>query len=171
MRCVHSPASMIVRHACWLNEIETPVIDRTASPLQLSRWSYLPRLTKLHLRGVREYDSVLFFALLHAATLTHVTIESDEYALTVSDGRQSLHRRYVFLLFPRRDRVGYLQNVSIQLILCVRSFKTFSSTTYRIFARSTWTLISVISSWIGTSLPFDHLSLIYASQCSVSTIC
>jgi hypothetical protein len=68
-----------------LDSIETLVIDRTGSPLQLIRWLYLPRLTKLHLRGVREYDSVLFFALLHAATLTHITIESDEYSLTVSD--------------------------------------------------------------------------------------
>jgi hypothetical protein len=38
-----------------LNNIETLVIDRTASPLQLRRWPYLPRLTKLHLQGVREY--------------------------------------------------------------------------------------------------------------------
>jgi hypothetical protein len=68
-----------------LDNIETLVIDRTASPLQLSRWPYLPRLTKLYMRGVREYDSILFFALLHAATLTHVTIQSDQYSLTVSD--------------------------------------------------------------------------------------
>lgn len=69
-----------------LNNIETLVIDRTGSPLQLSRWLYLPRLTRLHLRGVREYDSVLFFVLLHAATLTHITIESDAHSVTVSVG-------------------------------------------------------------------------------------
>ena len=68
-----------------LNSIERLVIDRTGSPLQLIRWPYLPRLTRLHLRGVREYDSILFVALLHAATLIHITIESDEYSLTVSD--------------------------------------------------------------------------------------
>jgi hypothetical protein len=68
-----------------LNSIETLIIDRTASPLQLLRWPYLPRLTKLHLRGVREHDSVLLFVLLHAATLTHITIQSDEYSFTVSD--------------------------------------------------------------------------------------
>ena len=73
-----------------LNNIETLVIDRTASPLQLSRWPYLPRLTNLHMRGVREYDSILCFALLHAATLTHVTIQSDNYSLTVSDQHQSV---------------------------------------------------------------------------------
>ena len=76
-----------------LNDIETLVIDRTASPLQLSRWPYLPRLTKLHLRGVREYDSILFFALQHAATLTHVTVQSDRYSLTVSDRNPLLMRR------------------------------------------------------------------------------
>ena len=73
-----------------LNNIETLVIDRTGSPLQLSRWPYLPRLTRLHLRGVREYDTsitcVLFFVLLHAATLTHITIESDAHSVTVSVG-------------------------------------------------------------------------------------
>jgi hypothetical protein len=68
-----------------LNQIETLVIDRSASPLQLRRWPYLPRLTRLHLRGVREYDTILSFVLLHAATLTHVTIQSDEYCVTVSD--------------------------------------------------------------------------------------
>ena len=67
-----------------LNKIEVLVIDRTASPLQLIRWPYLPHLSKLHIRGVREYDSVRFFVLLHAATLTHVTIGSDEYSLTVT---------------------------------------------------------------------------------------
>jgi hypothetical protein len=75
-----------------LNSIETLIIDRTASPLQLLRWPYLPRLTKLHLRGVREHDSVRFFVLLHAATLTHITIQSDEYSFTVSDdGDQSFN--------------------------------------------------------------------------------
>lgn len=69
-----------------LNNIETLVIDRTASPLQLRRWPYLPRLTKLHLQGVREYDSIMVFVILHSATLTHITIQSDEYSLTVSDG-------------------------------------------------------------------------------------
>lgn len=73
-----------------LNMIEILVIDRTASPLQLLRWPYLPRLTKLYLRGVRDYDSILIVILLHAATLTDITIRSDQYSLTVSDGNQSL---------------------------------------------------------------------------------
>jgi hypothetical protein len=68
-----------------LNNIETLVIDRSASPLQLRRWPYLPRLTRLHLRGVREYDTILPFVILHAATLTHITIQSDQYSVTVSD--------------------------------------------------------------------------------------
>ena len=68
-----------------LNNIETLIIDRTASPLQLMKWPYLTRLTKLHLQGVREYNSILIFALLHAATLTRITIQSDGYSLTVGD--------------------------------------------------------------------------------------
>lgn len=67
-----------------LDDIETVTIDRHASPLQLRRWPYLPRLRRLHLKGVREYDSVLRFVLIHAATLTHITIQSSEYFLTVS---------------------------------------------------------------------------------------
>ena len=78
-----------------LNSIETLIIDRTASPLQLISWPYLPRLTKLHLRGVREYNTILFFVLLHAATLTHITIASDGYSLTVTDLNQSLDGRFI----------------------------------------------------------------------------
>jgi hypothetical protein len=71
-------------HILPLDDIETLTIDRHASPLQLRRWPYLPRLRRLQLRGVREYDSVLMFVVIHAATLTHITIESSEYFLTVS---------------------------------------------------------------------------------------
>ena len=45
-----------------------------------------PRLTKLYLRGVCDHDSIIIFILLHAATLTHVTIQADRYSLTVGDG-------------------------------------------------------------------------------------
>ena len=78
-----------------LDMIETLIIDRTASPLQLRSWPYLPRLSKLYLRGVREYDSILIFTLLHAATLTHVTIQADGHSLTVGDGNQSLDERCI----------------------------------------------------------------------------
>jgi hypothetical protein len=71
-------------HVLPLDDIETLTIDRHASPLQLRRWPYLPRLRRLNLKGVREYDSVLMFVLIHAATLTHITIESSQYFLTVS---------------------------------------------------------------------------------------
>ena len=84
-------------HILPLASIETLVIDRSGSPLQLRRWTYLPRLTRLHLRGVWEYDSVLFFVLLHAATLTHITIESDEYSLTVSHRNRLLNGECISL--------------------------------------------------------------------------
>ena len=148
-----------------LDDIETLVIDRTASPLQLIRWPYLPRLTRLHLRGVREYDSILFFALIHVATLTHITIESDEYSLTVSDWSHSLVPRSMhFSLFIVANRMEYLQDGFIQGILCFHSFRMFFFTIYLIFAHLTWASNPVISSWSGTSHPFEHLSLIYASQ-------
>jgi hypothetical protein len=53
-----------------VDKIETVVIDSNASPLQLSRWPYLPRLTRLRLKGFREFDSVITFVNLHPATLT-----------------------------------------------------------------------------------------------------
>ncbi len=59
-----------------LNEIESLTIDINASPLQLSHWPYLPRLSTLRLKGVREYNDVIIFLLLHAATLTHLTIDT-----------------------------------------------------------------------------------------------
>ena len=37
------------------------------------------------LSDMRKDDSILFFVLLHATILPHITIESDEYSLTVSD--------------------------------------------------------------------------------------
>jgi hypothetical protein len=77
-------------HVLRLNDIETLIINRNASPLQLIRWPYLPRLTKLYLRGVREYNSILIFVLLHAATLNHLTIQPDQLSVTVSKSNRFL---------------------------------------------------------------------------------
>jgi hypothetical protein len=59
-----------------LNEIQFLTIDINGSPLQLSHWPYLPRLSRLRLKGVRDYNDVIIFLLLHAATLTHLTINT-----------------------------------------------------------------------------------------------
>ncbi|CAF1093195.1 unnamed protein product [Adineta steineri] len=59
-----------------LNNIESLSIDVNASPLQLSCWPYMPRLSTLRLKGVREYNDLIIFLLLHAVTLTHLTIHS-----------------------------------------------------------------------------------------------
>jgi hypothetical protein len=67
-----------------LNEIQSLTIDVNASPLQLSCWPYLPRLTTLPLKGVREYNDMIIFLLLHAATLTHLTIHAREELNSVS---------------------------------------------------------------------------------------
>ena len=154
-----------------LNNIETLVIDRTASSLQLIRWPYLPRLTRLHLRGVREYGSVLYFVLIHAATLAHITIESDDYSLSVSERNRSVVTRYRCISFSScRSRVDYQPNSSIPLILYVHSSKTFYFAICLIFARSIWASIQVITCPAGTWLLFGHLSLVSASQCKVSRI-
>lgn len=71
-----------------LNNIQSLVIDGNASPLQLTRWPYLPRLKVLRIVGTYNYDYLLLFLLLHAATLTHLTIKSDERLIPVSTHRQ-----------------------------------------------------------------------------------
>jgi hypothetical protein len=67
-----------------LNNIQSLVIDSNASPFQLTRWPYLPRLKILRIFGTYNYDDLLLFLLLHAATLTHLTIKSDERLIPVS---------------------------------------------------------------------------------------
>ena len=66
-----------------LNDIQSLVIDTHASPLQLPRWPYLPRLTALRVIGVFNYDELLLFILLHAATLTRVIIKINERSIAV----------------------------------------------------------------------------------------
>ncbi|CAF3322938.1 unnamed protein product [Rotaria socialis] len=61
------------------SEIESLVIDRCASPLQLKRWPYLPHLTTLRLQGVRYLREVFKLIRKHANTLTHLTVESSRY--------------------------------------------------------------------------------------------
>ena len=67
-----------------LNRIESLTIDINASPLQVSSWPYLPRLSTLRLIGIREYNDVITFLLLHAATLTHLTIDTRSEIESVS---------------------------------------------------------------------------------------
>jgi hypothetical protein len=67
-----------------LNDIQSLAIDSDASPLQLTHWPYLPRLKTLRITGAYEHDHLFLFLLLHAATLTHVTIKSNERMVSVS---------------------------------------------------------------------------------------
>ena len=69
-----------------LNEIQSLVIDTRASPLQLARWPYLPRLATLRIIDMCNYDELLLFLVLHAATLTHLIIEANERSIAVSGG-------------------------------------------------------------------------------------
>ena len=67
-----------------LNDIQSLAIDNDASPLQLCHWPYLPRLRTLRIIGVYNHDELLLFLLLHAATLTHLIIRSNERLVPVS---------------------------------------------------------------------------------------
>lgn len=67
-----------------LNEIQSLAIDSDASPLQLTRWPYLPRLRTLRIIGVYNHNDLLLFILLHTVTLTHLIIKSNERLIPVS---------------------------------------------------------------------------------------
>ncbi|CAF4577236.1 unnamed protein product, partial [Rotaria sp. Silwood1] len=67
-----------ILHFLPLNDIQSVSIDSDASPFQLTRWPYLPRLKTLRIIGVYNHDDLLVFLLLHAATLTHLIIKSNE---------------------------------------------------------------------------------------------
>jgi hypothetical protein len=67
-----------------LNNIQSLSIDSDASPLQLTRWPYLPCLRTLRIIGAHNLDHLLLFVLLHAATLTHLIIKSNEKIFPVS---------------------------------------------------------------------------------------
>ncbi|CAF2847053.1 unnamed protein product [Rotaria sp. Silwood2] len=67
-----------ILHFLPLNSIQSLAIDSDTSPLQLTRRSYLSSLTTLRIIGTYNHDDLLLFLLLHAATLTHLIIKSNE---------------------------------------------------------------------------------------------
>ncbi len=77
-----------------LNEIESVIIDVNASSFQWSYWTYLSCLKTLWLKGIREYNDVIIFLLLHAATLTHLTVDTRRKFISVSIIDSQLFQRY-----------------------------------------------------------------------------
>jgi hypothetical protein len=73
-----------------LNRIETLVIDIEASPLQLSRYPYLPRLTTLRLYGLRDFEDAYSFIVRQLHSLTHLTLETSDLFLSVCTIRDYL---------------------------------------------------------------------------------
>jgi len=66
-----------------LNQIGTLIIDIEASPLQLSRWPYLPHLTTLRLYGLRDFIDATKFILRHSTSLIHLTLETNNLFMSV----------------------------------------------------------------------------------------
>jgi hypothetical protein len=81
-----------------LNEIQSLVIDRCTSPLQIRRWPHLTNLTTLRLEGVRNFRDVFRLIRKHANTLTHLTIESSSYYHTVSNIRSNIKCRLQYTI-------------------------------------------------------------------------
>ena len=67
-----------------LDEIESLVIDCNAPSLQLRVWPYLPHLTKLTVRCVRDFVDLFRFVKRQRHTLNHLSIHSSDYSETVS---------------------------------------------------------------------------------------
>ncbi|CAF4631235.1 unnamed protein product, partial [Rotaria sp. Silwood2] len=61
-----------------LNDIQSLSINNETCSLQLTCWPYLPRLRTLRIIGVYNHNDLLIFLLLHAATLTHLIMKSNE---------------------------------------------------------------------------------------------
>ena len=68
-----------------LNDIQSLTIDTNASPLQLAHWPYLPRLTTLCVIDVYNANDLLLFLVMHAATLNHLIIRTNERSIPVSN--------------------------------------------------------------------------------------
>ena len=66
-----------------LNQIQTLVIDIEASPLQLSRWSHLPRLTTLRVYGLRDFVDAFIFILRHSHSLEYLTLQTNDLFISV----------------------------------------------------------------------------------------
>jgi hypothetical protein len=73
-----------------LDDIHSLVIDWYASPLQLSKWPYLPHLKTLRVKDIYDYFDICHFVLQHANILIHLTLESNEYYLRVSTLKMTL---------------------------------------------------------------------------------
>ncbi|CAF3343288.1 unnamed protein product [Rotaria sp. Silwood1] len=108
-----------------LNEIQSLVIDRCTSPLQLKRWPHLTHLTALRLQGVRNFREVFKLAKKHSQTLTHLTVESSRYFYT------QLHIKIRDLCgdfdFSLRNK-GLLHRMeSLHTFTFIKSFKCYSN--------------------------------------------
>ncbi|CAF0720241.1 unnamed protein product [Rotaria sp. Silwood1] len=66
-----------------LNQIEALIIDIEASPLQLSRWPYLPHLTTLRLYGLRDFIDATNFILRHSTSLIHLALETNDLFMSM----------------------------------------------------------------------------------------
>ncbi|CAF4286715.1 unnamed protein product [Rotaria sp. Silwood2] len=76
-----------------LNQIQTLIIDIEASPLQLSRWPYLPHLITLRLYGLRDFIDATNFILRHLTSLIHLTLETNDLFMSTGFTGYILHPR------------------------------------------------------------------------------
>ncbi|CAF4957146.1 unnamed protein product [Rotaria sp. Silwood1] len=81
-----------------LNQIEALIIDIEASPLQLSRWPYLPHLTTLRLYGLRDFIDATNFILRHSTSLIHLALETNDLFMSVVEPIQYIPKVEVFAL-------------------------------------------------------------------------
>ncbi|CAF2767848.1 unnamed protein product [Rotaria sp. Silwood2] len=96
-----------------LKDIQSLRIDSDASPLQLTCWPYLPHLKILSIIGAYNHNDLLLFISLHAATLTHLIIKSNERL--IPDG-------FSFKLeYPTGDLMMLIKNIFLIPLHSLRS--------------------------------------------------
>ncbi|CAF3363864.1 unnamed protein product [Rotaria sp. Silwood2] len=102
-----------ILHFLPLNNIQSLAIDCDASPRQLNCCPYLPCLRTFLIIGLYNHDDLLRFLLLHAATLTHLIIQSSERI--VPDGYSAKFE------YPLGDMVTLIDNIILFHLPALRS--------------------------------------------------
>ncbi|CAF3412823.1 unnamed protein product [Rotaria socialis] len=132
-----------------LNDIKTLIIDMDSSPLQLSQWPYLPWLKTFILNGTREFNDVLIFVLLHAATLTHLTIQTTEEFVATG-----FTRKY---LYPLGHITPLVQNILLLHLSALRSLDLGTNNYNRMLF---WRITSI-------SVPLTYIRIVLNTQLHV----
>ncbi|CAF3414060.1 unnamed protein product, partial [Rotaria socialis] len=128
-----------------LNQIETLIIDIEASPLQLSRWPYLPHLTTLRLYRLRDFTDATNFILRHSTSLKHLTLETNDLFMQCGSTGYIWH--------PRERLPTLVENV-LPHLSALRSLDLGQDTG---FGLTTWNITTIQSPLNYLRVSLEHI--------------